>query len=152
MEKSNQLITSGLVGSWGKGKQGEKVMHAVFSIWSGSLRWLLLFTQTRVQTLHLRRSNITGLLQKATLSHSFFFEGGGLDWDKRIQSVMLGHFLFTPSCCGHNRCIEMIWEYNSFPLLFFSGHLEGQSEWWCENNVNVDRIRLMGHVLHLTHR
>lgn len=79
------------------------VMHAVFfSIWSGSLRWLLLFTQTRVQTLHLRRSNITGLLQKA-----FFFEGGGLDRDKRIQSVRLGHFLFTPSCCSHNRCIEM---------------------------------------------
>lgn len=38
----------------------------------------------------------------------FFFEGSGPHRDKRIQSVILGHFLFTPSCCSHNRCIKMI--------------------------------------------
>lgn len=96
MEKSNQLIKHGPVGPCGKRKAVSNGNACCFSIWSGSLRWLLLFTQTRVQTLHLRRSNITWLLQKATVSYSFF-EGRGPYRDKRIQSVTLGHFFFTPA-------------------------------------------------------
>lgn len=61
-----------------------------------------------------------------------FFEGGGPHWDKRFQSVTLGHFLFTPSCCSHKKMYRNALEVGPHRFshaVSFSAHVEGQNDY-----------------------